>query len=84
MFPLHVVSMDWGFKRPPIVHLPPPCVTLSGVLDLLLFMCPLHVFLWMGFGPPMVHVPSPCVSMDAALGPPIVHLLFPCISMDGV
>ena len=42
--PALCISMDGGLE-PPIVHVPSPCVSLDGVEDLLLFMCPLHVFL---------------------------------------
>ena len=45
--PSPCVSMDGGLG-PSIFHAPLSCVSMDGVEDLLLFMFPFYVFLWMG------------------------------------
>ena len=43
--PSPCVSMDAALG-PPIAHVLFPCVSMDGVSHLLLFMHPLHVFVW--------------------------------------
>ena len=53
-----------------------------GVEDFLLFICPLHVILRMGFRTSYCSGAFSMCFYGWGLGPPIVHVPSPCVPMD--